>query len=125
MRGGTLFYALHTDLEGRYLIGSDEWNPRLFGFAIADATGHVEFHTIRPGYYPPGVGDNDPAHVHYHTEHEGYRAFDSEIWFDDDPRATPEAIAETGRYGAQLAQTARTPDGWLATVTIALQPAGE
>ena len=41
---GARVYVTHTDRDGRYQTDSDEWNPRLFGVALTDQRGRVEFH---------------------------------------------------------------------------------
>jgi protocatechuate 3,4-dioxygenase beta subunit len=83
--GGVQVFAYQTDRTGIYAApgAADPW--RLKGWAVADAQGHFELRTIRPGGYPEG---GVPAHIHliFTTACCGRQA--SELVFDDDPLIT-------------------------------------
>lgn len=97
------------------------WNPRLFATALTGDDGAVIFRTIRPVHYGPAYdADDKPAHVHFDIRVEGYRPYDSEIWFEGDPRITVEL---KGR--SPTATLRRATDGtWDAEVSIPVQPIG-
>ena len=81
----------------------------------------VAFRTIRPAHYGPRYdADDEPAHVHFEIHVEGYRDYDSEIWFEGDPRITD---AMKGRSPTATLRPA-TDGTWEAEVTIAVQPIG-
>lgn len=96
---GALVYFYQTDASGDYgpndarvpLTGSDNNYARLFGFAVSDADGAIEIQPIRPGGYPDS---GFPEHIHVRIMCRDKRSFGAEIWFDDDPRVTPELREE-------------------------------
>jgi protocatechuate 3,4-dioxygenase beta subunit len=83
---GVLVFVYQTDREGHYdRDGGRGW--RLKGWARTDATGHVEFETIRPGAYP---GRRVAAHIHVGIDGpEGRRHLLPEVLFEGDPLLTP------------------------------------
>jgi Dioxygenase len=100
---GALAYFYHTDARGDYgpndarvpLTGSDNNYARLFGYAISDSDGKIEFQTIRPGGYPDY---NAPEHIHLRIWCRDKRCFGAEIWFDEDPRINREWREEAARF---------------------------
>jgi protocatechuate 3,4-dioxygenase beta subunit len=100
---GALVYFYHTDAEGDYgpnvaripLAGSDNNYSRLFGYAVTDVEGAIEFHSIRPGGYPDA---EFPDHIHLRIWRPDNRSFGGEIWFADDPRIGDEARDEAARF---------------------------
>lgn len=95
---GITVFAYHTDRTGVYdarTNGPHSW--RLSGWAISDAAGRFEFHTIRPGAYP---GTTEPQHVHFSIEGPSVpRQSPVALEFADDPLVTERARAESQRAG--------------------------
>ncbi len=115
---GALVYLYHTDVRGNYgpneanipLAGSDNEYARLFCYAVTDAAGALEIHTIRPGGYPDtGI----PAHIHLRITTRGGQSHGAEIWFDDDPRVTREAREEAAREGVVICPVTTDAHGQL------------
>jgi protocatechuate 3,4-dioxygenase beta subunit len=116
---GVLVYAYHTDATGYYTpapgaTGNGLRHGRLRGWMRTNAEGRYEFRSIRPAPYPNRV---DPAHVHMTVSGPGYPEYwiDS-IWFEGDPRITPEISARqlSGRGGFRpIVRLERGPDGAL------------
>jgi protocatechuate 3,4-dioxygenase beta subunit len=84
---GVEVFAYQTDNTGLYARpgAADPW--RLKGWAVTDAQGRFEFHTIRPGPYP---NRDIPAHLHLSFATSCCGRQWSEVMFDDDPLGTPE-----------------------------------
>jgi len=81
---GVSLYVFHTDTQGRYATGTDNWigelNPRLHGSLRTDADGRYRYETTRPGSY-----NNGAAHVHYVVKADGYEPLLLGLQFEDDP----------------------------------------
>lgn len=124
-QAGVLVGIVHVDAAGYYQPWPDEqdWNPRLFGFAMTDETGTVTVRTIRPSYYAPEYeAPDEPRHVHYNIEHDGALLRASEFFFDDDPRLTGDARSEAEARGVPIARVHRDDEGvWHSEVTIPVQ----
>ena len=122
---GIEVFAYHTDAAGRYAAPGAEDPWRLKGWAVTDARGRFEFHTIRPGAYP---GRTVPAHIHVTTASAccGHQLTD--LMFDDDPLATPayrDHFAAAGEHGLYGAVRTRADGGQEVTYTIRLRPRGD
>jgi protocatechuate 3,4-dioxygenase beta subunit len=82
-----VIYAYHTDEKGLYSkagneTGVQKWHGRHHGWAITNANGEYELHTIRPGKYP---NSNAPAHIHAAVLQNGEAFWVSDFVFKDDP----------------------------------------
>ncbi len=121
---GAVIALTQTDTRGHYFTDDDHWNPRLFGYARTDSTGRVEIRTIRPGHYAAEYdADDQPAHVHFNVEADGYRPFGGEILFDDDPRLTDAHRAEAANGGNPIGIVNVDDDGvQRSDAEIRLQP---
>jgi protocatechuate 3,4-dioxygenase, beta subunit len=102
---GVTVYAYHTDATGRYnKPGARE--PRLRAWVTTDAQGRFELRTIRPVGYP---GRRDPAHIHFELRGGGYpKQWVDALEFANDPRMTPERLAESqakGKFGGIVTTT--------------------
>ena len=124
---GTIVYAYHTDARGIYPTderyrGREAYrHGRLRSWARADSSGRYRFDTIRPAGYPDS---DEPQHVHMHVIEPG-RCTDwiDSIWFQDDPRLTPQKIAQHDRRrgGSGIARPTRDGAGaWQVTRDIRL-----
>ena len=98
---------VHVDHRGLYAPNDLDqklvsWNPRLFGFCTTDA--------------------DEPAHIPFTVNKEGYREWGGEIFFDDDPRGDAAVRSESRRAGTPIAATTLDEHGVLQTsVTLRLQ----
>ncbi len=80
--------AYNTDATGLYVpTGSSTRTPRIRGVAVTDDNGWYRFRTIRPAGYP---NTDDPQHIHMHADAAVHAQRYVTVWFDDDPRLTPE-----------------------------------
>jgi protocatechuate 3,4-dioxygenase beta subunit len=96
---GVEVFAYHTDSNGIYAQtgASDPW--RLKGWAVTDAQGRFEFHTIRPAPYP---NRPIPAHVHVTVTAACCGRQFHELMFEGDPLATKayrDQFAAAGEQG--------------------------
>jgi protocatechuate 3,4-dioxygenase beta subunit len=106
---GITVFAYQTDAAGVYDVpsnGPHSW--RVKGWAMTDADGRFQFHTIRPASYPNATV---PQHVHLHIEGPGVpRRWTTELEFEDDPKVTMadrEESREAGRFGGVRPVTRR------------------
>ncbi len=100
---GITVYAYHTNAAGLYPKntpndGRPQWrHGTLRGWMRTGTDGRYEFRSIRPGGYP---GRPDPAHIHMTVQGADYPEFWIEgLWFEGDPRITPEMRARLTRRG--------------------------
>lgn len=106
---GITVFAYQTDAAGVYDVpsnGPHSW--RIKGWAITDADGHFQFHTIRPASYPNATV---PQHVHLHIEGPNVpRRWTTELKFEDDPKVTTrerETSRAAGLFGGVRPVTRR------------------
>ena len=94
---GVTIFAYQTDRTGVYNVpGRRGW--RLKGWAMSDAQGRFELHTIRPGSYPR---TRTPAHIHVTIEGPRLqRRWTEDIQFADDPFAR-DGLPVSTRNGVQ------------------------
>ena len=92
---GALVYVYHTDARGLYSAdGTDERNPRIFGYLRTAADGSYAFRTIRPASYPNNTVEQ---HVHYQVEAEGFAKQVTEMGFADDPLWKGKSVPDWAR----------------------------
>jgi len=113
---GVLLYVYHTNADGVYPKRGDETgNGRRHGFLrawlVTDQRGRYSFESIRPAPYHSHGGE--PAHVHMTVTPPGGEEFwVHSIWFEDDPRVTPAAVADLKRpAGDPVVQLERDGSG--------------
>ncbi len=88
---GVLVYAYHTNATGTYpkdaqQTGCFAWHGYLHAWTRTDASGEVEFRSIRPGTYPNRL---EPAHVHLVLQFPGEKGFYvNAVVFSDDQLVT-------------------------------------
>ena len=118
---GVEILAYHTDRTGIYAApgAADPW--RLKGWAVTDAQGRFEFHTIRPGEYPT---EQVPSHVHFFLATSCCGRQIAEVMFDDDPMVTPafRARAQNIMFGKVTRSAAGVQE---ASYTFKLKPRGD
>jgi protocatechuate 3,4-dioxygenase, beta subunit len=113
---GALLYLHHTSAKGWYsdkaahiqANSGDYKHARLFGYAITDANGRIEVHTIRPASYP---NTNLPQHIHMHLSVGGKEVMVSQLLFEDDPMLTRGEIEQAERSGYFATQVEKAGDG--------------
>lgn len=88
----TRLYIFHADSKGYYaptdsaLKKMNEADPRLFGFLMTDEAGNYSFQTVRPASYPNKYnGRFIPQHIHIHCKATGYKDFNIQMAFENDP----------------------------------------
>lgn len=93
---GATVVAYNTDATGLYNTPeSGSRIPRLRASVTTDIDGRFQILTVVPGPYP---NTQDPAHVHFETLAPGYALRYTTIWFEGDPRVTPESQAQARQY---------------------------
>jgi len=83
-------YIYQADRKGIY--GESPRTPRLKITLYSRSDGYYEFSSIRPGSYADESNPKEmlPAHVHYVIFADGYKEWEGELVFEDDPLLTPE-----------------------------------
>lgn len=120
---GVLVYTYNTDARGYYRrTDGDHRHGRMRAWMRTDARGRYELLTIKPGPYP---GRPDPAHIHYTLTGPDFpEQYIDDVWFEGDPRITPEERAgRSGRGGFNaILKPRRDGDGlWHGTRDIRLE----
>jgi protocatechuate 3,4-dioxygenase beta subunit len=87
-------YIYQADRKGIY--GESPRTPRLKATLYTRSDGYYEFSSIRPGSYANESNPKEmlPAHVHYVIFADGYKEWEGELVFEDDPLLTPERRAK-------------------------------
>jgi protocatechuate 3,4-dioxygenase beta subunit len=87
-------YVYQADEKGIY--GESPRTPRMKATIYTRSDGYFEYSTIRPASYAEEKNPKImlPAHVHYVVYADGYREWQGELVFEDDPLITPEKRAE-------------------------------
>lgn len=91
---GAEVYVYQADEKGIY--GDSPRTPRMKTTLYSRSDGYYEYTSIRPASYPEDKNPKVllPAHVHYVVYADGYREWQGELVFEDDPLITPEKRAE-------------------------------
>lgn len=76
---------VQADHYGKYFDEPTTYNPRLFAYLKTNEMGQVYAKTILPSGYPDDDGKMTPKHIHFSLEKEGYRPYNGEFVFGDDP----------------------------------------
>ena len=76
---------VHTDEKGRYFEEASPWNPRIFAYLRTNTNGKFSVETIMPGRYRDDSGDLSYSHIHFAVQATGFRHYNSEFAFEDDP----------------------------------------
>ncbi len=87
---GAEVYIYQADARGSY--GDSPRTPRLKTTLYARNDGYYEFASIRPASYRNESNPKEMllAHVHYVVYADGYKEWQGELVFEDDPLLTPE-----------------------------------
>ena len=86
---GAEVYVYQTDWKGIY--GDSPHTPRLKATMYTRSDGLYEFTSVRPASYP---NEKVLAHVHYVVYADGYKEWQGELVFEDDPLLTSERREE-------------------------------
>ncbi|MBI2213456.1 MAG: hypothetical protein HYU52_07405 [Acidobacteria bacterium] len=91
---GAEVYVYQADSKGIY--GDSPRTPRMKATIYSRSDGYYEYVSIRPASYREEKEPNVmlPAHVHYVVYADGYKEWQGELVFEDDPLLTPEKRAE-------------------------------
>ena len=94
---GAEVYVYETDEKGIY--GDSPRTPRLKTTLYTRSDGYYEYTAIRPGSYPNEKNPKEIylAHIHYVVYADGYKEWQGELVFEDDPLLTPERRSEVGK----------------------------
>ena len=126
-RDKVLVYAYQTSAKGWYsdkaphVSGNsgDFKHARLFGYCRTDAEGRFELESVRPGGYPRSTL---PQHIHFELKGDDRATSVGEIWFDDDPRLTPEERAKSVQELCTIVTPRRGEDGaWRCEAALRLR----
>jgi len=113
---GARVYAYQTSAKGWYAAeaphvagnSGDYRFARLFTHGITDADGRLDLATIHPTGYPR---TDLPSHIHVVLEGQGGDGRVSEVRFEDCPRMTTAARAESVRAGFVVVPVEKLADG--------------
>jgi protocatechuate 3,4-dioxygenase beta subunit len=86
---GAEIYVYETDEKGIY--GDSPRTPRLKATLYSRSDGYYEYTAIRPASYP---NEKVLAHIHYVVYADGFKEWQGELIFEDDPLLTPAKRAE-------------------------------
>ena len=113
---GVEVYVYQTDAKGIY--GDSPRTPRLKATMYTRNDGTYEFVSIRPGSYP---NEKILAHVHYVVYADGYKEWQGELVFEDDPLLTPERRKEVEKDPSMLLRPITRDRGiWHVSADVAL-----
>lgn len=98
---GTPVHVFQADAEGYYAKGPDGddlgWRQaRISGWLRTRDDGTYRVRTIRPGGYP---NRRTPAHIHFRLSTNGQEEQELTLFFEDDPRLTPQIRSELSGSG--------------------------